>query len=370
MNKFRHGFKKSIFSILSISIFMSATAFAGSNNPNSENIQVSSDTASSSNITVTGKQTIAEQGDCSKVTVTVSGTLTGTNDDGGGNDIVIFELWDDGTLKDSANVSVAVGTTKSFSINMEFKGTYLTGAAGVGVYANELGWSVDPFYPTDVIGSCNEHLLLSIIPVVTNKQVQAIVSIDKLFQYVKSQARIGDILLFNACDAATTEPIQCSANVIEGLTMGVIQGVGYGFFQHAALIYKIEDNGIRVLQARGPNYGVGADTNNDLITPATLVAHHIRRVQFVRVNNITNSTAQEVVNSTYSLYNNSQYDNWFLPYNGKVYCSELIWDAYNRFANIDLSDKTLYPYYGLIVPDDLMTSSHITPLGGFAVPAW
>ena len=104
---------------------------------------------------VTGTQTIAEAGDCSSVTVNVTGEVEGTvDDDGEGNDIITIGLWDDGDLKDSADVVVAVGEIKSFSVTLRFPGIYSNGAAGVGVYAYELGWQADPFYPTEVAGSC------------------------------------------------------------------------------------------------------------------------------------------------------------------------------------------------------------------------
>ena len=84
-------------------------------------------------MTVTGTQTIAEAGDCSRVELTIAGDLTGDTDDGGGLDQVSFEVWDDGTLKDSQIVSIPVGTTQTVSVHLSFLGLYLTGAPGVGV---------------------------------------------------------------------------------------------------------------------------------------------------------------------------------------------------------------------------------------------
>ena len=110
-------------------------------------------------LTVTGTQTIAAVGDCSNVQVTVAGDLTGTDDDGGGLDQVRFELWDDGTMKDSEVVAIPVGATQAVSVTMSFLGLYQTGAPGVGVYLSDLPsetglYSVDPFFPTDVAGTC------------------------------------------------------------------------------------------------------------------------------------------------------------------------------------------------------------------------
>jgi len=115
--------------------------------------------AVSGTVTVTGTQTIAEAGDCSDVKVTIAGELNGTVDDGGGVDQVSFQLWDDGTLKDSATVDIPVGSTQPFSVTLSFLGLYLTGAAGVGVLVVDdpsagILFDQDPFFPTDVAGVC------------------------------------------------------------------------------------------------------------------------------------------------------------------------------------------------------------------------
>lgn len=242
------------------------------------------------------------------------------------------------------------------------------------VYFASASWTnftIDYIRVMDIPSSPSEASIISMItPILASKKVQAINTTRKYFEVLKSNARVGDILLFNACKDTAEEPVQCSSSVIEGLTIGLIQGVGYGYYQHAALIYKIEDKGFRVLQARGPGSGVGADENWDLITPASLVNHHYRMMSLVRVNNASETKSQQVVNSAYSLYNNSNYDSTFLPYNGKMYCSELVWDAYNRFADIDLSDTTIYPIGGMMLPDDISESSHTTPFMTLPIPAW
>jgi hypothetical protein len=110
-------------------------------------------------LTVTGMQTIAEEGDCSEVVVNVAGSLTGTVDDGGGFDQVSVELWDDGTMKDSQVVSIPVDTTQPIDVTLSFLGLYLTGAPGVGVLVVDIPGldlllNEDPFFPTDVLGTC------------------------------------------------------------------------------------------------------------------------------------------------------------------------------------------------------------------------
>ncbi len=107
-------------------------------------------------IHITGTQTVAEEGKCSYNEYIITGTITGTDDDTGkGEDIVQFVLWDDGVLKDEANVTVDVGETIPINVVLSFKGLYGTGAPGVGVGAPEIdGGYIDPFYPKDVNGSC------------------------------------------------------------------------------------------------------------------------------------------------------------------------------------------------------------------------
>lgn len=151
------------FVIVSIFIFSSIT-FAGSNNPTffdgetspyaPQDSAISPYALQEGTFTVTGIQLVDPTGECNAVSVTVAGVVTGTTDDGGGMDVITFELWDDGTLMDSEDISVKVGRTASFSLTMGFIGLYGSIAPGVGVYAPELNWWIDPFYPMDQQGSC------------------------------------------------------------------------------------------------------------------------------------------------------------------------------------------------------------------------
>lgn len=148
-------FQTSLFICLSL---LPVTAFAGLNNPASP---VKPGATPVGTFVLTGTQLIDTTGQCSSVSVTVTGSVTGTVNDGGGNDQVTFELWDDGTLKDSESISVPVGQTISFAITMGFDGLYGTLAAGVGVYCYELNLTEDPFYPTDQSGTCGGILSIS-----------------------------------------------------------------------------------------------------------------------------------------------------------------------------------------------------------------
>lgn len=112
---------------------------------------------------VTGFQVLEPE--CQKTSVTISGTLTGTTDDGDGYDQVTFELWDDGELKDSKDVSVRVGETININITLAFDSLYGTLAPGVGVLVNDNGnyiFILDPFYPQDIEGECMDTYTLSV----------------------------------------------------------------------------------------------------------------------------------------------------------------------------------------------------------------
>jgi len=105
-------------------------------------------------INVSGVQTIAEEGQCSFVSVTVVGEFTGDTDDGGGLDSLTCELWDDGTMKDSETLTVPVGSTAELTFNLSFEGLFGTSAPGVGVLCPEVSFTEDPFFPVDVAGNC------------------------------------------------------------------------------------------------------------------------------------------------------------------------------------------------------------------------
>lgn len=130
---------------------LATPAFAGSNIPDSV---VKPAATALTDLVVTGVQTIAPTNECSSVSVTITGKIQGTVDDGGGMDNVTFDLWDDGILKDSQTLQVGVGVKKDISVTLSFIGLYLTGAPGVGVLAPELGLYNDPFYPVDTTGNC------------------------------------------------------------------------------------------------------------------------------------------------------------------------------------------------------------------------
>jgi hypothetical protein len=150
--------KKIFFSMFltALLVFVANNSFAG--NVSSSDMDLSIASAVGSVITVEGTQTIAEEGDCSFVEVIVTAELTGVDSDTISGDEILFELWDDGELKDSEIVTVPVGETEIVVVTLSFEGLYLTGAAGVGITITEIGYVNDPFIPEDVIGSCDIEL--------------------------------------------------------------------------------------------------------------------------------------------------------------------------------------------------------------------
>jgi len=112
--------------------------------------------AAGSNFIVTGEQITSRDQSCTRVWVNIKGMVTGDSDDGGGLDNVLFEIWDDGALKDSKTVSVPVNSTVPVDVTLGFDGQYQQGASGIGVYGYEVGLDLDPFYPTEKVGSCSK----------------------------------------------------------------------------------------------------------------------------------------------------------------------------------------------------------------------
>ncbi|HEY0201354.1 MAG TPA: hypothetical protein VGC24_06650 [Burkholderiaceae bacterium] len=144
---------------MAVAVWCAASVvFAG---PNGSGAGASSKaTIDDETFTVTGTQTTAATGECSRVSVTVTGQVTGTTDDGGGTDTIYVTLWDDDVQKAVATVSVPVGVTQTINVTLGFAGLYATGAPGIGVYVGESAgdgslYVVDPFYPADITGSCS-----------------------------------------------------------------------------------------------------------------------------------------------------------------------------------------------------------------------
>ncbi len=94
---------------------------------------------------------------CGGVSYSATLTVTGTVNDGGGNDVVWFSIFDDGVEKSALSFNVTVGQTQSFPINVAYAGGVAPGAPGIGVYVGESRASdelisIDPFFPTPIAG--------------------------------------------------------------------------------------------------------------------------------------------------------------------------------------------------------------------------
>ena len=76
-------------------------------------------------------------------------SFTGVTDDGGGLDLVLFEIFDDGALKFSQIYSLLVGTSGTFHFDTSWPGLIGTGAPGLGLVVEDAGQNalvIDPFY--------------------------------------------------------------------------------------------------------------------------------------------------------------------------------------------------------------------------------
>ena len=133
--------------------------------------------------------------------------------------------------------------------------------------------------------------------------------------------------------------LNCSAIIPEFL--------GYGYFSHAAIISEINADSLTYLHAY-PGAGIKSVT----VSSADLVAY--TSIMLLTVPEIQDATAIEIVDYGYSSWDGTEYDSDFLPFNSKMYCSELAYDIYNEFG-VSLNDASYYPL-GLITPDNLLQS--------------
>jgi len=88
------------------------------------------------------------------VTGSLNVTATGTTDDGGGNDTVYLNVWDDGVIKATVTWSIPVGSTTTTPVNFSYPGTIASGAPGVGLYFGETptnGGGADTIYAQDPV---------------------------------------------------------------------------------------------------------------------------------------------------------------------------------------------------------------------------
>ncbi len=96
---------------------------------------------------------------CAGVTGSLSVTVTGTVDDGGGNDVVWFTIFDDNVEKFAQQISVPVGSTTTTVVNVNYPGGVGGSAPGIGLLLGEARdasdlFDLDPFFPTASGGAC------------------------------------------------------------------------------------------------------------------------------------------------------------------------------------------------------------------------
>lgn len=78
-------------------------------------------------------------------------TYTANMDDGGGFDLLKFQLWDDGTIKYEKTFSLGLGLTSTFHVETSYPGLIGTSAPGLGLVLEDVptgSWPVviDPFF--------------------------------------------------------------------------------------------------------------------------------------------------------------------------------------------------------------------------------
>ncbi len=184
-----------------------------------------------------------------------------------------------------------------------------------------------------------------------NPGIDLILKKGKLYKNFISKIQEGDILLFSSCDGNVSNPLSCSP--FPGVFGAV--GLGYGYYRHAALVYEKNGDKVTIIHARGPATGTGTD----ILSRNYLSSY--KTISLLRVKNISETKRKQAAQYAYDNWNNTGYDSLFLAYNSKVYCSELVWDAYKNIANISLADKSAFPLIpsSIFYPDMLSQSQYL-----------
>ena len=160
--------------VLTLALMLLA-GFAQASNSNAPGkITMSPKASLPGTIDVTGTQTVGALGACSRVDIYVTGEITGTTDLGGGMDQIRISIWDDSIEEAFTIVSVPVGSTITINEHLGFEGQYATGMPGVGVYiydgpttGGSTLFSLDPFVPDDIPGSCAATATPTSVPALT-----------------------------------------------------------------------------------------------------------------------------------------------------------------------------------------------------------
>lgn len=133
-------------------LLLAAPAWSASNHPSGgavENLRATG--VSLSNVS-------SQEDSCGGVRYQATLTATGTINDGNGQDIIWFQIFDDFVEKFAQSFSIPVGQTRQFFINAEYPGSVGQVAPGIGIYVSETRNAtqhllvVDPFLPTPIAG--------------------------------------------------------------------------------------------------------------------------------------------------------------------------------------------------------------------------
>lgn len=170
-----------------------------------------------------------------------------------------------------------------------------------------------------------------------------------------SNFQVGDILFFSNCSGNVEDPLDCSPILPFGI------GPGYGYYSHAALIYEKNGDQIKLLHARNPTSGVGIDA-----LTYELLLRNYKHVSLLRANNLSDITRRSAALYAYSRWNGTNYDTDLNPFNDRVYCTELVFDAYKVMGNVSLNDNSIYPF-GIFTPDSLSQSSHLSYISAYEI---
>lgn len=167
-----------------------------------------------------------------------------------------------------------------------------------------------------------------------------------------ASARPGDFMLFRCPDAGTE----------------------YGYFNHSALILDIDYDSetIRLLQARGAEYGVGADEKMDCLSYESLYNDSYWEATQMAVlcsgKGLSEEQKRMAANKAYGKFNGYQFGYGSWQGLKETNCAELIQDAYLeygvRLVSGDASSRLKDLLEGnarnlVIIPDDLLLSENV-----------
>ncbi len=143
MNKFAFG-------VLLAMLVAGGGVHAGGNAPGGSALEAPDGTQSVSLTNV-----VSVEDACGGVRYNATLNFTGQTNDGGGQDVIWFVIFDDNVEKFAQSYSAPVGQQRSFAISVEYPGGVGTVAPGIGVYVRQTrsGGDLlvfDPFFPTRI----------------------------------------------------------------------------------------------------------------------------------------------------------------------------------------------------------------------------